>query len=80
MSVYSLQRIAETLGTTRRRLQYYLDKSGVVPDRRILLGRHSVRYYAEEDLPLIIRWWKSIDKGGALDVVDNQDARQSAGR
>jgi len=49
MKIYSLQTLADSLGTKRRALQYFIDKKRPVPDRRIQQGKHSVRYFTEKD-------------------------------
>jgi hypothetical protein len=65
MEIYSLQTLADSLGAKRRALQYFIDKYRPVPDRRIQQGKHSVRYFTEEDRKTIEEKWNN-------DIKDNQ--------
>jgi hypothetical protein len=53
MEIYSLQTLADSLGVRRRALQYFMDKYRPIPDRRIQQGKHSVRYFTEEDRKIV---------------------------
>jgi len=59
MEIYSLQTLADSLGTKRRALQYFVDKYRPVPDRRIQQGKHCVRYFTERDRQIIEEKWNN---------------------
>jgi DNA-binding transcriptional MerR regulator len=60
----SLASCAGLLGTSTRRLRYYLEKTAVIPDRRLTAGKFHVRYFTAQDYQIIKQWWSNIDKGG----------------
>lgn len=59
----SLASLADRLDTTPNRLRYYIDKHDVVTNRRIQLGKHSVRVFLPEDYQIIKDWWTKIEGG-----------------
>jgi hypothetical protein len=61
--IYSLSTTAEKLGTTARRLRYFLEKEQIIPDRRMTAGRYEVRYITDTDLKTLTKWWDTIDGG-----------------
>lgn len=61
--IYSLSTTAEKLGTTARRLRYFLEKEKIIPDRRMRAGRYDVRYITDADLKTLTEWWNTIDGG-----------------
>jgi hypothetical protein len=62
VKIYSLQTLADYLGTRRRALQYFIDKYRPVPDRRIQQGKHSVRYFTERDRKTVEEKWNNQDQ------------------
>ncbi len=65
----SLAILADRLGTNPGRLRYHLDKHQVVTNRRILLGKHSVRVFLPEDYEIIEDWWTTEIEGGKHDEM-----------
>jgi DNA-binding transcriptional MerR regulator len=65
--VLSLSSCAERLGTSTRRLRYYLEKEEVIPDRRLNAGKFKVRFITQEDYQVLENWWNKIDGGSKND-------------
>lgn len=61
--IYSLSTCAGRLGTSTRKLRYFLERNPVIPDRRMKAGGYRIRYLNDEDLKLLTRWW-DICNGG----------------
>jgi hypothetical protein len=66
MKIYSLQTLADSLGTKRRALQYFIDKYRPVPDRRIQQGKHSVRYFTKKDREIVEEKWNNDKEDNGL--------------
>lgn len=65
--IFSLSTCAERLGTSTRRLRYFLEKDPIIPDRRMRAGRYQIRYFNDEDLKTLTRWWNVIHGGNDND-------------
>lgn len=65
--VLSLSSCAEKLGTSTRKLRYYLEKEQVIPDRRLYAGKFKVRFITKEDYQVLEDWWNKIDGGNEND-------------
>lgn len=55
----SLSSCAEKLGTSTRRLRYFLAKEQVVPYRGVQAGKFRIRVFLPEDYAIVEQWWQT---------------------